>query len=227
MLNKLLFAAFGLASMLLLQGSASAAACVGSIDVTTVNKRTKVSTTVSTPYDLAGKLATATECYIAGAGNDRVGGTDSALWTVNSGAFFDINDWQLDGKFESGSTQRPALATLTWDAGAANLRGTFTLTEKALAYENIMFVFKSGANTSLVAYLLEPDSKGGAFSTPFVRLPFMLSGGSTEKAISHISVYYSGEAEEPIDLPEPATAALFGLGALGFVALRRKRVTKE
>lgn len=225
-MNKkiILATAVGLLSAFAMQGNAFAALCEGSVNVTTYNKKTRLTTTVSQPYDLSGKVSTASDCYIAGTTNDGVGGSDRAQWTVNTDAFFDVSDWHLDGKFESGSAQLPTLATLAWDAGATNLRGTFTLTEKALDYENIMFVFKSGANTSLVAYLLEPDSGSGTLSTPFVRLPFVLQGSSTQKAISHISVYYSGAAEAPAtEVAEPASLALMGMGMLGVASLRRKR----
>lgn len=216
--------ALGLGIFMLAQASASAALCTGSKDIAVYDKKTGRTTTVTQSYDLAAKVSTASACHLASESNDRVGGTDPSAWTVNQAAFFGISDWQLDGKFESGSTQRPTLASMRWDAGAADLRGSFSLAEQALDYENIMFVFKSGNDTALVAYLLAPESGSGTLSTPFVKFPFAFTGKSTEKTISHISVYYSGKADAPAtDIPEPASAALWGLGALGLVALRRRR----
>lgn len=213
----------GLSLFLLMQGSALAVPCAGVKNVITKQGRTLVMT--PTPYDLGTKVETALECDIGEAKQDSV--AENRALTVNTEAFFGFDDWKYDGKFETGSTRPSTLANFTWDAGKQFYSGTFTLNAAALQYDNLMFVFKSGAGTSLVAYLVDPASGGGEFSTPFVTPAFTLTGGATQKAISHISVYYQGEARgTPGSVPEPATATLFALGALGLVARRRKQVAK-
>lgn len=213
----------GLSLFLSMQGSALAVPCAGVKNVITKQGRTLIMT--PTPYDLSTKVETALDCDIGEAKQDSV--AENRPLTVNTEAFFGFDDWKYDGKFESGSTRPSTLASFTWDAGQQGFSGTYALSAAALQYENLMFVFKSGTGTTLVAYLLDPASGGGVFSSPFIKPAFSLSGSSTEKAISHISVYYNGEARgTPGSVPEPASAALFALGALGFVARRRKQAFK-
>lgn len=228
MFKKLSLAAIvSMTSVLLTQASAFAAPCAGTMDVTTRVKVDRQWTTVVTPtaYDLGKKVSTASSCLIAEATNDSV--SNPAALTVNTEAFFGMTDWIFDAKFETGST--PTLASFSPTGSGGFLSGTFTLTAEALKYDNIMFVLKSGSDNGLVAYLLDLNFSGGKVNTPFLNPPFSLNGDSAAKGISHISVYYNGaEGEgESNDVPEPGSMALFGLGALGFVALRRKQASRK
>jgi hypothetical protein len=173
-------------------------------------------------YDISKKVTTASDCLISDAKNDSLG-DNPANYTVNLGTgFFDTNEWTFGGKIGGGDL--PSFVTFTQTfTGNDWTGGSFTFTQQAQQYDRIMFVFKSSDN--LVAYLLG-STDNGSYSTPFTKPPFTFNPDF--QSISHISVYVSGDGEGDADedVPEPASMALLGIGALGLVSMRRKKLAK-
>ena len=227
---------------LALAGSASAStiACSG--------------TTNEVAWDISDKVAPSSDCLILeplnANTNDSVAGgnANNANFTVNVKGFFDADVtkdeedelmfpdtlWAFDGKALETGEDTPTLFSFTGDAQS----GTFRWVGEDYDGRDIMFVFKDGGNTNLVAYLidmgslLDPDGFDniGTYASPFVEPPFVFPG-SGARDISHISVYYREGLDIPEGngIPEPATLALFGggLALLGVAIRRRNRVERS
>jgi hypothetical protein len=174
-------------------------------------------------YDISNKVSGSSACAILSPLNGNV--NDNNLATINSGGFFGISDWKLDGKYDNLDT------TPTDDSNLFNFTGgvqtgTYSYVGGTPQPSDVMFIFKDGDGTNLVGYLLAHPYGDGTYSSPFTNPPFPLEGNSRIHDISHITVYYrdgDGSGDEGGGkVPEPATLALFGLGLLGMSKLRRK-----
>lgn len=179
-----------------------------------------------TGYDISGKVSTATACTILaplnGSQNDN-----PMPGVVNTESFFGITDWLFDGKWDSSKSGFVDSSGL-FDFGGNGVSGTFNYVGPN-SIGDIMFIFKDGAGTNLVGYLMTADD--GTYATPFTKLPFPLTGGSLVKDVSHISVYYrngdgdgdGGGGTPPSQIPEPGMLLLLGAGLAGLGLARRRK----
>lgn len=184
---------------------------------------------VGSGYDISTKVSTATDCTILlpldGNVNDDEG-------LVNTNAFFGITNWVYDGKYNDMDASGGSNIDLDlFQFSGNNQNGSFTYTGPATGIDQIMMVFKDGANTNLVGYLV--PAMGGDYSTPFIEPPFDFKGGADSKEISHISVYYTASSTSSTSnggstgtgVPEPGVLGLLGFGLLGFALLRRRQAS--
>jgi len=165
---------------------------------------------------------------IPGEGQDTVnrGNANFATFTVNKEKFFTASDWLFRGKSDVnlGAYFTPDKGSPT--PGNYNLKGLFANVQNLA---NVMLIFKSGNNTSLVGYLLDNrvNPFQGSWETPFTKPPFDLKnrkGNSIlSRDVSHISVYY--RTGPPVAVPTPALLpALIGLG---FGVVRKKKQAEQ
>lgn len=176
-------------------------------------------------YDIRYNLVGAIDCLILSPLDANVNDSvnpPASDYTVNKESFFGKNLWQFDGRFEvSEQTNSSSFFSFLGDGQGGGY--VFTGTDYSTQF---MFVMKDGAGTNLVAYLLPTPvaASTNIYSTPFISPPFVLTGNSTSKDISHISVYYlSDSGGSGTGVPEPSTIAVLGLGLLGMGLLARHR----
>jgi hypothetical protein len=199
--KKLLKAVLGCAALVAFQGaSASTVMCSGD------------------GYDISAKVSTASDCAILSPLNGAVNDTEEL---VNTEMFFGINNWVRDGKYDNVGASNGQDSADLFDFTGGNQSGSYTYVGAGTPPASVMFVFKDGSDTNLVAYLLTSPFGDGNYATPFTEPPFDFPGNN-DRAISHISVYYGGTHTPPGEVPEPATLAIMGIGLLGMSRLRRK-----
>lgn len=158
---------------------------------------------IACPGAIASNVSGTTACqYSTGATQDFL---NVDPLTVNAEQFFSFSDWYFAGKI--GETSGYA-GTGAGDAGSWTI--------PALAASDVLLVFKSGTDTSLVAYLVASGTLSGSWESPFENPPF--TALKNTKEVSHISVYARGET---FGVPSPSPLLLIALPLLG-LALRRR-----
>lgn len=142
---------------------------------------------------------------------------------VNTAAFFGKSDWLFDEKFDNLID-----SSNLFDFSGTAQSGTFTKVG-TWSYSDVMFIFKDGAGTNLVGYLINTAvAIGGIYNSPFEQSAFPNASGNNTKDISHISVYYrntsnGGGGGTGGQVPEPGVVALMGIGLLGMGASRIRK----
>lgn len=132
---------------------------------------------------LTGLLPGATACAqvtpLTGKLNDNLG-------LVNTLGFFGISDWLFDGKWDKGND-----SSSLFDFSGNSLAGSYSYTGGS-GIADILMLFKSGAGTNLVGYLVTAAT--GSYVSPFLPGAFPVRN---TKDISHISVYYRPGSTSP------------------------------
>lgn len=170
--------------------------------------------TIGCPSSISGDVTGAVSCGIGTADQDSVSANKPL--TVNTESFFGFNNWQFGGKI--GETAGFA-GKGSGQAGAWNLSSVFKS-----SWEDVMLVFKSGKNTTLVGYLLADNVKSGQWSSPFEKGVFDVPN---TRDVSHISVYYREGSGSSAAVPEPTTMAGIALAGAGLTAYRRRRAAAK
>lgn len=138
---------------------------------------------------------------------------------INTAGFFTFTDWALNG--DNGQM------------GPGGLTGTWSIDDVDFATYDYMIVFKDGAGTNLIGFLLNEQFASGAWSSPFTNEAFTSLKVGQTKAVSHFTIAQREGSEAPCnpqtqdcgprEIPEPDGIALMSLGMISAaIALRRR-----
>jgi hypothetical protein len=165
---------------------------------------------VTCSTDVADDVTGTSACQISSESQDFL----QEPFTVNNEGFFGISDWMFAGRENLGEGYDSGDVDIGFGITGTMLEGMWSISSSAWdSWDNIMLVFKSGnerSDTTLVGYLLDGESTDGVWESPYHLPDFDLNEGQT-KEVSHISAYVSGTEHR---IPEPASAALLGLGLM-------------
>lgn len=171
---------------------------------------------------ISGLVSGTQSCQISSEDQDKLNTTPT---TVNlTPGFFNISTWLFGGKIGENTGYN---GVGTGQSGTYDISTVFSN-----SWNDVMLVFKDGADTTLVGYQLIDNITSGTWSSPFRSPDFNV--GTRIKDVSHISVYYStaggggnnngGGGNNSV--PEPTQLALLAVGliAMGASRLRKAKV---
>lgn len=160
--------------------------------------------------DSTGLLTASDECeYLSDPDQNNVASVDN----INAAEFFGFSDWTAN------------TGNLQVDVNSST--GTWEIADVDFDAFDYMIVFKSGAGTNLVAFMLNELFDEGVWSTPFTSPPFTFNGDATSRDVSHYTIVERPDGGGPgNEIPEPGMLALLGVGLLGYSAARRRGLKK-
>lgn len=143
---------------------------------------------------------------------------------VNADGFFTFSDWDTAGKQNTGGLFEAGNVNIGFNATTDGQSGTWSISSWD-GIADVMLIFKDGANTMLVGFLLDGTSLSGTWTSPFHAPDFNVS---SIKDTSHISAYVRLGDEPPCErdctpLPEPGPIGLLGGGMVVLYFVRRRR----
>lgn len=169
------------------------------------------------PSGIADNVGGTSGCQYSNSANQDSVSPNSPL-TVNQESFFGFTNWKFGGKIgdnaAAGYTGNGSGQSGTW-----NIASAFQNT-----WQDVMLVFKSGRNTTLVGYMVNDNVTSGTWNSPFEKSLFDVPN---TRDVSHISVYYREGSGSSAAVPEPTTMAGLALAGTGFAAMRRRRATAK
>ncbi|MBW4600927.1 MAG: PEP-CTERM sorting domain-containing protein [Calothrix sp. FI2-JRJ7] len=171
------------------------------------------STCTTSQFNIADNVTGTSGCQISNDYNQDFLNTNPS--TVNQAGFFGLTNWVFGGKIgvDSGYIGTREGQSGTWDI--SNVIQS--------SWDNIMLVFKSGKDTTLVGYKVADGVTSGSWSSPFEPAAFNSEFNNT-KDVSHISVYYTKGAKPPVtSVPEPGTIVALSLVSGSILVSRRRK----
>lgn len=124
--------------------------------------------------------------------------------TVNQEAFFGFTDWTYLTRNDLGEGQSGQWSV---DSSIWN------------QYSDLLLVFKSGKDTTLLGFLVADGATGGSWQSPFREPEFDFNPDHKIKDVSHITYYVRGIATS---VPESSSILLLGLGLISLLVMRRR-----
>lgn len=161
-----------------------------------------------------------TDCFGALDGNDSAA-------TLNAIPAFGADDWALFQKFDVDDDENEVGEHPDLVLGFTTLKsGTWEIDLSGFLEGNIFAIVVKGAD-DFAGYLLDLGSAcdglglcAGTWSTAALLTPN--DDNANQPDLSHLSLYEASGGGD-LEVPEPGTMALFGLGVAGLAFVRRRR----
>lgn len=160
------------------------------------------------PLDCTNSSMTGSSDCEAVAGNDQIGGTNPANWTVNIESLFGFSDWNILEKEAGSSDDRVPVGFSLSGINAKS--GSWSVNDNALAgYSDFMITLKGG--DGFAAFLFEDTTiDSGNWS---------IFGDGAE--LSHAVLYARGTTTNG-EVPAPAALGMVLAGLAGLGLMRKK-----